>query len=160
MAQKKPKRNLSALKRHRQSLKRRLRNKAKKSAIKTLSKKAIQLAQEGKAEEALKIMRKAESLIDKAAKGSTLHKNAAARRKSRLMRKVRQLSRPRGRPSLAAASAPKEGVWARATAGPGAARSGAAPTASTGPGRRSRLFGLLLGFPKQVPEEPPPSRGG
>jgi small subunit ribosomal protein S20 len=36
-------------------------------------------------------MRKAESLIDKAAKGSTLHKNAAARRKSRLMRKVQKL---------------------------------------------------------------------
>ncbi|GGM97179.1 30S ribosomal protein S20 [Thermus composti] len=96
MAQKKPKRNLSALKRHRQSLKRRLRNKAKKSAIKTLAKKAIQLAQEGKAEEALKIMRKAESLIDKAAKGSTLHKNAAARRKSRLMRKVHQLLSAQG----------------------------------------------------------------
>ncbi len=85
---KKPKRNLSALKRHRQSLKRRLRNKAKKSAIKTLSKKAVALAQEGKAEEALKIMRKAVSLMDKAAKGSTLHKNAAARKKSRLMRKI------------------------------------------------------------------------
>jgi small subunit ribosomal protein S20 len=91
MATKKPKKNLSALKRYRQSLKRRLRNKAKKSAIKTLSKKAVLLAQEGKAEEAIKIMRKAESLIDKAAKGSTLHKNAAARRKSRLMRKVQKL---------------------------------------------------------------------
>ncbi|WP_114312866.1 30S ribosomal protein S20 [Thermus caldifontis] len=90
MAQKKPKKNLSALKRHRQSLKRRLRNKAKKSAIKTLSKKAVLLAQEGKAEEALKILRQAQSLIDKAAKGSTLHKNAAARKKSRLMRKVQK----------------------------------------------------------------------
>ena len=90
MAEKKPKKNLSALKRHRQSLKRRLRNKAKKSAIKTLSKKAVLLAQEGKAEEALKIMRMAQSLIDKAAKGSTLHKNAAARKKSRLMRKVQK----------------------------------------------------------------------
>ena len=77
MAQKKPKRNLSAL-----------------------SKKAVQLAQEGKAEEALKIMRKAESLIDKAAKGSTLHKNAAARRKSRLMRKVRQLLEAAGAPLI------------------------------------------------------------
>lgn len=90
MAEKKPKRNLSALKRHRQSLKRRLRNKAKKSAIKTLSKKAVLLAQEGKVEEALKIMRQAQSLMDKAAKGSTLHKNAASRKKSRLMRKVQQ----------------------------------------------------------------------
>lgn len=88
MAQKKPKRNLSALKRHRQSLKRRMRNRAKKSAIKTLSKKAVALAAEGKVEDALTILRKAQSLIDKAAKGSTLHKNTAARKKSRLMRKV------------------------------------------------------------------------
>lgn len=87
----KKRRNLSAMKRHRQSLKRRLRNKAKISAIKTLSKKALLLAQEGKAEEALKIVRKAQGLMDKAAKGSTLHKNAAARRKSRLMRKLNQL---------------------------------------------------------------------
>ncbi|KGQ22758.2 30S ribosomal protein S20 [Thermus filiformis] len=87
----KSKRNPSAMKRHRQSLKRRLRNKAKKSAIKTLSKKAAALAAEGKAEEALKILKKAQSLIDKAAKGSTLHKNAASRRKSRLMRKVNKL---------------------------------------------------------------------
>ncbi|MGQ9735324.1 MAG: 30S ribosomal protein S20 [Thermaceae bacterium] len=87
----KKRRNLSAMKRHRQSLKRRLRNKAKISAIKTLGKKALLLAQEGKAEEALKIMKRAQSLMDKAAKGSTLHKNAAARRKSRLMRKLNQL---------------------------------------------------------------------
>ena len=87
----KSKRNPSAMKRHRQSLKRRLRNKAKKSAIKTLTKKAVALAAEGKREEALKIMTDAQSLIDKAAKGSTLHKNAAARRKSRLMRKVNKL---------------------------------------------------------------------
>lgn len=31
---------------------------------------------------------KAESLIDKAAKGSTLHKNAAARKKSRLAKAI------------------------------------------------------------------------
>ncbi|WP_022798578.1 30S ribosomal protein S20 [Thermus islandicus] len=105
MPEKKPKRNLSALKRHRQSLKRRLRNKAKKSAIKTLSKKAVLLAQEGKAEEALKILRRAESLIDKAAKGSTLHKNAAARKKSRLARKVRKLLEAAGAPVAGGLSA-------------------------------------------------------
>ncbi len=105
MPEKKPKRNLSALKRHRQSLKRRLRNKAKKSAIKTLSKKALLLAQEGKAEEALKIMRRAESLLDKAAKGPTLHKNAAARRKSRLVRKVRKLLEAAGAPASSGLSA-------------------------------------------------------
>ncbi|MER3483128.1 MAG: 30S ribosomal protein S20 [Meiothermus sp.] len=91
MAQKKTARNPSAMKRHRQSLKRRARNKAKMSTIKTISKKAALLAQQGNAEEATKTLRYAESLIDKATKGSTLHKNAAARRKSRLMSRVNGL---------------------------------------------------------------------
>ena len=78
----------SAMKRHRQSLKRRARNKAKKSMIKTFSKKAIQAAEDGNKERALRYMRVAESLMDKAAKGSTLHKNTAARKKSRLMKKL------------------------------------------------------------------------
>ena len=88
MAQKKTARSASGLKRHRQSLKRRARNKAKMSTIKTITKKALTLAKEGNSAEATNTMRYAESLIDKAAKGSTLHKRAAARRKSRLMSKV------------------------------------------------------------------------
>ncbi|WP_034384682.1 30S ribosomal protein S20 [Deinococcus sp. YIM 77859] len=76
-------RHKSAQKRHRQSLKRRLRNRSRKSTIKTFSKKAIAAAQSG-AENVAELHRKAESLIDKAAKGSTLHKKAAARKKSRL----------------------------------------------------------------------------
>ncbi len=91
MAQKKTARNPSAIKRHRQSLKRRARNKSKMSTIKTISKKAVALAKDGNTSEATRVMRYAESLIDKAAKGSTLHKNAASRRKSRLMSKVNQL---------------------------------------------------------------------
>lgn len=91
MAQKKTARNPSAIKRHRQSLKRRARNKSKISTIKTISKKAVTLAKDGNASEAAQVMRYAESLIDKAAKGSALHKNAASRRKSRLMSKVNQL---------------------------------------------------------------------
>ena len=81
----------SAMKRHRQSLKRRARNKAKKSMIKTFSKKAVQAAEAGNKERALRYMRVAESLMDKAAKGSTLHKNTAARKKSRLMKKLHQI---------------------------------------------------------------------
>ncbi|GMA17398.1 30S ribosomal protein S20 [Deinococcus metallilatus] len=76
-------RHKSAQKRHRQSLKRRLINRSRKSTIKTFSKKAVVAAQTG-TEDALELHRKAESLIDKAAKGSTLHKNTAARKKSRL----------------------------------------------------------------------------
>ncbi len=81
----------SAMKRHRQSLKRRARNRAKKSMIKTFSKKALLAAEAGDKEKALKYMRVAEKLIDKAAKGSTLHKRTAARKKSRLMSKLHKL---------------------------------------------------------------------
>ncbi|GBF03988.1 30S ribosomal protein S20 [Deinococcus aerius] len=76
-------RHKSAQKRHRQSLKRRMINRSRKSTIKTFTKKAVAAVQTG-AENATELHRKAESLIDKAAKGSTLHKNTAARKKSRL----------------------------------------------------------------------------
>lgn len=88
MAQKKSARNPSGIKRHRQSLKRRARNRAAKSTIKTISKKAVSLAETGEKAESTKVMRVAESLIDKAAKGSALHKKAASRKKSRLMKSV------------------------------------------------------------------------
>lgn len=78
-------RHKSAQKRHRQSLKRRLRNRSKKSTIKTYTKKALD-AVKTNAEEATSLQQQTESLIDKAAKGSTLHKKAAARKKSRLAR--------------------------------------------------------------------------
>lgn len=84
----------SALKRHRQAEKRRLRNKSARSAIKTFSKKAVAAAAAGDGEQALKYLQVAESLTDKAAKGSTMHKRTAARKKSRLMRRVNTLLQP------------------------------------------------------------------
>ena len=84
-------RHKSAQKRHRQSLKRRLRNRSKKSTIKTFTKKAVEAASSG-AQDAVTLQRQAESLIDKAAKGSTLHKNTAARKKSRLAKQVNKLN--------------------------------------------------------------------
>lgn len=79
-------RHKSAQKRHRQSLKRRLINRSRKSTIKTFTKKAIAAVKAG--EDVAAAQSKAESLIDKAAKGSTLHKNAAARKKSRLAKAI------------------------------------------------------------------------
>ena len=79
-------RHKSAQKRHRQSLKRRLINRSRKSTIKTFSKKAVAAVQEGA--DVAAAQSKAESLIDKAAKGSTMHKNTAARRKSRLAKAI------------------------------------------------------------------------
>lgn len=81
-------RNPSAMKYHRQSERARLANRAKKSMIRTFSKKAIAAAEAGDIESAAKYEKVAQSLIDKAAKGSTLHKNNAARKKARLARHV------------------------------------------------------------------------
>ncbi|WP_291430267.1 30S ribosomal protein S20 [Deinococcus sp.] len=80
-------RHKSAQKRHRQSLKRRNTNRSRKSTIKTFTKKAVVAAQTG-AEDLNTLQARAESLIDKAAKGSTLHKNTAARKKSRLAKAI------------------------------------------------------------------------
>lgn len=83
-------RHKSAQKRHRQSLKRRALNRSKKSTIRTFTKKAVTAFETG-AEDAQTLLQQAESLIDKAAKGSTLHKNAAARKKSRLMKRINKM---------------------------------------------------------------------
>ena len=81
-------RNPSAMKYHRQAQKARAQHRAAKSTIRTFSKKAAAAAEAGDAEAAAKFQRVTISLIDKAAKGSTLHKNAAARRKSRLVKRL------------------------------------------------------------------------
>lgn len=81
-------RNPSAMKYHRQSEKARLAHRAKKSTIRTFTKKAIAAAEAGDQESAVKYQRVAVSLIDKATKTNTFHKNKAARKKSRLMQHV------------------------------------------------------------------------
>jgi|DewCreStandDraft_5_1066085.scaffolds.fasta_scaffold04764_6 small subunit ribosomal protein S20 len=77
------KRTPSALKRLRQAEKRTLRNRAVKSRIKTLVKKA-------RATRDPQALRAAVKALDKAAAKGILHRNAAARRKSRLMRALQQ----------------------------------------------------------------------
>jgi small subunit ribosomal protein S20 len=75
------KRSRSALKRLRQTVKRTLRNRAVKSRVKTLVKKA-------RATRDPEALRAAVKAIDKAAATGILHRNTAARKKSRLMRAV------------------------------------------------------------------------
>jgi small subunit ribosomal protein S20 len=84
-------RNPSAMKYHRQSEKKRLDNKGRKSSIRTFVKKAVTAAEEGDSANAAKFERVVQSLVDRAAKGSTLHKNAAARRKSRLAKRLKKI---------------------------------------------------------------------
>lgn len=79
----------SAKKRLRQSEQRRLRNRITKKVIKTYSKRALAAAKDGKPEQAEADMRFALSRIDKAGARRVLHPNTADRRKSRLMREVK-----------------------------------------------------------------------
>ena len=77
----------SQIKRNRQNEKARLRNKAMRSEMRTRTKSALQSAVQG-TEDADEALRLAIKRIDKAAAKGSIHKNQAANRKSRLMRRV------------------------------------------------------------------------
>jgi small subunit ribosomal protein S20 len=77
----------SQIKRNRQNERRRLRNKSVRSELRTRTKAAVATAEAG-AEEAGEALRLAVRRIDKAAAKGVIHKNQAANRKSRLMRRV------------------------------------------------------------------------
>jgi len=79
----------SQIKRNRQNEKRRLRNRAVRSEINTLAKSAEAAAGTDNEAEALRLSIKR---IDKATAKGILHKNAAARRKSRLVASVKKLA--------------------------------------------------------------------
>lgn len=78
----------SAAKAHRQSVKRNLRNRAARSAVRTALKKAEASVLSGSTEEATQVTRLAVSNLDRAARKGIIHPNNARRRKSRLVRKL------------------------------------------------------------------------
>jgi len=86
----------SQIKRNRQNEVRRLRNKAVRSEIKTRAKHAVRAAEGGGAEGA-DALRLAVKRIDKAAAKGIIHKNQAANRKSRLMKRVAATAGEAGR---------------------------------------------------------------
>ena len=77
----------SQIKRNRQNERRRLRNKAVRSEMRTRTKRAT-AAFEGGLEDAGEALRLAVKRIDKAAAQGVIHRNQAANRKSRLMRRI------------------------------------------------------------------------
>jgi len=77
----------SALKRIRQNERRRLRNQMVKTRVKTLVSRARQSIAAGDLEEAQLSVGEAISALDRAAERGILHRNNAARRKSRLMKR-------------------------------------------------------------------------
>jgi len=76
------------------SRKNHLRNVSAKSALKTFIKKARAAVEAGDAAAASAAVAQAVSVIDKTAERGIIHKNAAARRKSRLMKRLAKLAAP------------------------------------------------------------------
>ncbi|GAB4408225.1 MAG: 30S ribosomal protein S20 [Thermodesulfovibrionales bacterium] len=81
-----PKKNLSALKRVRQAEKRRLRNRAVRTTIKTLTKNVEAAVNNKSSEAAQKMFQEAAKVITRAVSKGIIHKNTASRKISRLAR--------------------------------------------------------------------------
>ncbi len=77
----------SQIKRNRQNERRRLHNKGVRSEVKTRVKRAVAAAEAG-ADTATDELRLAVKKLDKAAAKGVIHKNQAANRKSRLMKRL------------------------------------------------------------------------
>jgi small subunit ribosomal protein S20 len=77
----------SQIKRNKQNLVRQERNKAVRSELRTRVKNAVAAGEAG-AEDAVEAAKLAQKKIDKAATKGVIHKNAAARRNSRLAKKL------------------------------------------------------------------------
>ena len=77
----------SQIKRNKQNLKAQARNKSVRSELKTRTKAAAQAIESG-ADDAVALTKAAVQRIDSAAAKGVIHKNAAARRKSRLMKRA------------------------------------------------------------------------
>lgn len=67
---------------------RRAHNFSIKSSVRTATRKVVEAVEGGNADQAKSLLTQASSSIDKAAAKGIIHKNAAARKKSRLARKV------------------------------------------------------------------------
>lgn len=83
----------STKKRLRQNPKRRAVNAKKSSEIKKLLKEAAGLISENKASEAEKMLPKIYQALDKAAKRGVIKKNTAARKKSRIIKRINSIKK-------------------------------------------------------------------
>jgi small subunit ribosomal protein S20 len=79
----------SQIKRNRQNVKRRARNQAIRSEVKTRVKAAVAAAESGDREAADAALRMAQQRIDRAAAKGVVHRRSADRKKARLVRRVR-----------------------------------------------------------------------
>lgn len=107
----------SAAKAHRQSLKKRLRNRVVRSATKTAAKRAAATIASGDLDAARAEVRAAISTLDRAAQKGVLHANKAARGKSRLLLKynaaIAALQAPTQQPRATKSKPPTKGRSSR-----------------------------------------------
>ena len=92
-AKARPKKNLSAIKKAKQAVKKNLLNKSVRSNIKTIERKVESVITSGNKEEAGKTLIEAMKVLQKAASKGVIHKNNAARQISRLTRKVNAMTK-------------------------------------------------------------------
>jgi small subunit ribosomal protein S20 len=83
----------SQIKRNRQNEKRRIHNRVFVGRTRTFVKKAVSTIENGDLEESRKSTLEAISFLDRAAEKGVIHKNNAARRKSRLMKRLQALEK-------------------------------------------------------------------
>jgi len=83
-----PKKNLSAMKRARQSVKRNIRNRSRLSSVKTILKKLDSSLSSDNRDETGKILIQAIKALNQAASKGVMHKNTAARNISRITKRV------------------------------------------------------------------------
>ena len=108
----------SAKKRHKQNLRNRERNRAAKSELKSHVRKVLTAIDAGEIDQAREALRTVASSADKAAASHKIHRNKAARIKSRLS--ARMLSAAKG----GSTASPAKGSSGKATATKGAAKGG------------------------------------
>jgi small subunit ribosomal protein S20 len=94
--------SLSAKKRIRQNIKRRARNRARKEVLKDQTKSYLVALASGDVAKATAELQKTVVRLDKVAAKHTIHKNTAARRRSRLTRRLNAL-KAGGKPASASA---------------------------------------------------------
>ena len=102
----------SAIKRQRQSLRRRERNLARRTAARSAVRKARELMAAGSRDEAAAAVNAASSVLDRAARKGVLHPNNASRRKSRLMRQLNK-----GQAAVASEETPRRRTKTAASGG-------------------------------------------
>lgn len=84
--------SLSAKKRIRQNVKRRALNRWRRTRIKDSTKEFLTAVQAGDQAKAQELLKSATKTLDKIAAAGTIHKNTAARRKSRLAARLKGMS--------------------------------------------------------------------